>query len=321
MKQKLDPQVAALLERMARTGTPPYRQLGVDAARELYRMTRFTVGVPHKEPAQTEDLAAEGPAGAIPLRLYRPAKAGADEVLPCVVYFHGGGWVLGDLSTHDEVCRGLTNLAHCAVVAVDYRLAPEHKFPAAVEDAIAATQWIVEAAGRLRIDASRVAVAGDSAGGTLATVTAIAARDAGGPPLVMQALIYPSTDMTEGTESHELYAEGYGLTRENILWFREHYLSCEADACDWRASPLLTRDLSGLPPAYILTAGFDPLRDEAWQYAQRLQEAGVRVTYECFEGMIHGFIIMGGAIAAARHAIYRVAQALRPALSTAPVRL
>src|SRR5690606_4119916 len=146
MKQKLDPQVAALLERMARTGTPPYRQLGVDAARELYRMTRFTVGVPHKEPAQTEDLAAEGPAGAIPLRLYRPAKAGADEVLPCVVYFHGGGWVLGDLSTHDEVCRGLTNLAHCAVVAVDYRLAPEHKFPAAVEDAIAATQWIVEAA-------------------------------------------------------------------------------------------------------------------------------------------------------------------------------
>lgn len=321
MNQRLDPQAAAVLERIARSNTPPYTQMSAETARELYRMTRITLGVAYTEPAHVSDTAAPGPAGPIPLRVYRPAKSKDDEVLPVLVYFHGGGWVLGDLNSHDEVCRALTNLAHCAVVSVDYRLAPEHKFPAAVDDAIAATRWVVEAATDLRIDGARIAVAGDSAGGTLAAVVAIAFRDAGGPPLAMQALIYPSTDMTEGGESHQAYAQGYGLTEENILWFRDQYLASEADAHDWRASPLLVPDMRNLPPAYILTAGFDPLRDDGWAYAQRLHEAGVPVTYECFEGMIHGFIIMGGAIAAARHALYRVAQAVRPALSATPVHM
>ena len=317
MNPRLDPQAAAVLERMASAGAPPHAQLGVETVREMYRTMRTTFGPPQTEPAQVRDLRAETPAGAIALRLYRPAAAAEDAVLPGVVYFRGGGWVLGDLDTHDAVCRALANLAGCAVVAVAYRLAPEHKFPAAVEDAVEATRWVARMAGTLRIDPSRLAVAGDSAGGTLAAVTAISLRDAGGPPLAMQVLIYPSTDMSKASASHEQFAEGYGLTRENILWFRDQYLARPEDAFDWRASPLLAPDLSGLPPAYVLTAGHDPLRDEGRAYADRLHHSGVEVVYECFEGMIHGFVLMGGVIAAAQHALYRVAQALRPALGLA----
>ena len=318
---QLDPQARAVLQRIARSNTPPYAQLGVAAARELYRATRITLGPQQSEEARIADFVAESSASTIPVRVYRPAAAADDDVLPGVVYFHGGGWVLGDLSTHDEVCRALTNLAGCAIVSVDYRLAPEHKFPAAVDDAIEATQWVVRMASTLNIDPARIAVAGDSAGATLAAVVAIALRDAGGPSLAMQVLIYPSTDMAEATASHEEYARGYGLTRDNILWFRDAYLANEEDAQDWRASPLRTADLSRLPQTYIITAGFDPLRDEGRLYADRLHQAGVDVTYECFDGMIHGFIIMGGVIAAARHALYRVAQALRPALDLAPPRV
>ncbi len=318
---QLDPQARAVLQRIARSNTPPYAQLGVAAARELYRTTRITLGPSQSEEARIADFVAESSTSTIPVRVYRPAVAADDAVLPGVVYFHGGGWVLGDLSTHDEVCRELANLAGCAIVSVDYRLAPEHKFPAAVDDAIEATQWVVRMASTLNIDPERIAVAGDSAGATLAAVVAIALRDAGGPPLAMQVLIYPSTDMAEATPSHEEYARGYGLTRDNILWFRDAYLANEDDARDWRASPLRTADLSRLPQTYIITAGFDPLRDEGRLYAERLNQSGVDVTYECFDGMIHGFIIMGGAIAAARHALYRVAQALRPALGLAPQRV
>ena len=318
---QLDPQARAVLQRIARSNTPPYAQLGVAAARELYRATRITLGPQQSEEARIADFVAESSASTIPVRVYRPAAAADDDVLPGVVYFHGGGWVLGDLSTHDEVCRALTNLAGCAIVSVDYRLAPEHKFPAAVDDAIEATQWVVRMASTLNIDRARIAVAGDSAGATLAAVVAIALRDTGGPSLAMQVLIYPSTDMAEATASHEEYAKGYGLTRDNILWFRDAYLANEEDAQDWRASPLRTADLSRLPQTYIITAGFDPLRDEGRLYADRLHQAGVDVTYECFDGMIHGFIIMGGVIAAARHALYRVAQALRPALGLAPPRV
>jgi len=312
---RLDPQAAAVLERMARSNTPPYPQLGVAAARELYRATRITLGPPRPEQAHTADFTVQ--TCGMPARVYRPA-ASRDEDLPAVVYFHGGGWVLGDLNTHDDVCRALCNLARCAVVSVDYRLAPEHKFPAAVEDAIDGLQWVMREAQALNIDGARLAVVGDSAGATLAAVAALHARDNGGPPLAMQALIYPSTDMAGGTESHVLYAENYGLTRDNVLWFRDNYLARPEDAYDWRASPLRASDLSRLPQTYLLTAGFDPLRDEGRLYAERLHEAGVTVTYECFEGMIHGFLTMGGAIAAARHALYRVAQALRPALGVAP---
>jgi len=313
----IDPQAAAVLERAARAALPPYPQIGAAAARELYRETRGALAPPPPEVAKVEDLRASGPAGPIPVRLYRALGAVADERLPVLVYFHGGGWTIGDLDTHDIVCREFANLARCAVASVDYRLAPEHKFPAAVEDAIAATHWIGRMAETLGLDPGRVAVGGDSAGGNLATVVALTLRDAGGPPLAMQVLIYPAVDMTVDRESHLKFAEGYMLTRESIQWFVSNYLRGAEDASDWRASPLRANDLAGVAPAYVITAGFDPLLDEGKAYADRLHEAGVPVTYECFEGMIHGFVTMGGVIAAAHHAIYRAATGLKQAFARA----
>lgn len=304
---KLDPQARAVLDRVARANVPPYASLDPAAARALYRDTRGRLAAAPPEVARVDDLRA----GEIPVRHYRPIGSEPGEALPALVYFHGGGWTIGDLDTHDVPCRELANLGRCAVVSVDYRLAPEHRFPAAVEDAIAATRWAHANAAALGIDASRIAVGGDSAGGNLAAVTAIALRDAGGPPLAMQVLIYPATDMAADMPSHFELAEGHMLTRDAILWFKGNYLRGPEDERDWRASPLRAADLSGLPPAYIVTAGFDPLRDEGQAYAEALEAAGVAVTYECFEGMIHGFITMGGVLAAAHHALYRVATGMR----------
>ena len=311
----LDPQAAEVLERAARAALPPYSQLGAVAARELYRETRGKLAPPPPEVAKVENLQASGPAGPIRVRLYRALGAAPNEHLPGLVYFHGGGWTIGDLDTHDIVCREFANLARCAVVSVDYRLAPEHKFPAAVEDAIAATHWTGRMADTLGLDPARIAVGGDSAGGNLAAVVALTLRDAGGPPLAMQVLIYPSVDMTADRDSHREFADGYMLTREAILWFTDNYLRGPDDVADWRASPIRATDLAGVAPAYVITAGFDPLRDEGKAYADRLSEAGVPVTYECFEGMIHGFVTMGGVIAAAHHAIYRAATALKAAFA------
>ena len=311
----LDPQAKAVLERVARANLPPYPQLGAEGARKLYRETRGALAAPAQEVASVVALRAAGPGGEIPVRLYRPLGSTAAEALPVLVYFHGGGWTIGDLDTHDVVCRELANLARCAVASVDYRLGPEHKFPAAVEDAMAATRWVASEAGRLALDPQRIAVGGDSAGGNLATVVALIARDEGGPALAMQALFYPATDMAADAPSHLRFAEGHLLTREAILWFRSNYLRDVADESDWRASPLKAADLSRLPPAYIVTAGFDPLVDEGRAYADRLRAAGVEVTYECFEGMIHGFVTMGGVVAAAHHALYRCAQGLRQAFA------
>jgi acetyl esterase len=313
--KQLDPQAKAVLERVARANLPPYPQIGAAAARELYRETRGALAAPPPEVESVADLHASGPAGDIGVRLYRPRGAADAGPLPALVYFHGGGWTIGDLDTHDVVCRTLADLARSAVVSVDYRLAPEHKFPAAVDDAVAATRWVAREAARLGIDARRIAVGGDSAGGNLAAVVALAARDEGGPPLAMQTLIYPATDMAADTASHLRYAEGHLLTRDAILWFKGNYLRDAADEADWRASPLQAADLSRLPPAYVITAGFDPLVDEGRAYADRLAAAGVPVTYECFEGMIHGFVTMGGAIAAAHHALARCAQGLRAVFS------
>lgn len=314
---QLDPQARAVLERIARANLPEYSQLGVDAARTLYRETRGGLSPAPPEVASIDNLRAPGAAGEIPVRLYRALGSRCDERLPALVYFHGGGWTIGDLDTHDVVCRELANLARCAVISVAYRRAPEHKFPAAVEDAIAATEWVVRAGDQLGLDATRIAAGGDSAGGNLAAVVALALRDAAGPRLAMQLLIYPATDLAATSPSHDRYAAGYGLTRDAIAWFTANYLRNAADADDWRASPLKAGDLSRLPPAYVITAGFDPLCDEGRAYADRLHAAGVSVTYECFEGMIHGFITMGGAIAAAHHALYRAAQALRIAFAGA----
>jgi acetyl esterase len=312
---QLDPQARAVLERVARANVPPYSQLGASAARALYRETRGKLAAAPPEVGRVVELRAMGPAGDIPVRLYRPLGSSEGDRVPVLVYFHGGGFTIGDLDTHDVPCREFANLARCAVVSVDYRLAPEHKFPAAFDDAVAATNWVHGHADALGVDAERLAVGGDSAGGNLAAGVAIALRDTRGPRIAMQTLIYPATDMVADMPSHLTFAEGYMLTRDAILWFKDNYLRGPGDERDWRASPLRAGDLAGLPPAYVITAGFDPLLDEGRAYADRLRAAGVRVTYECFEGMIHGFVAMGGAIAAAHHAIYRASQGLRQAFA------
>ena len=308
----VDPQMQRVLQRIAAAALPPFCTLAAAEARRLYRESRAALSPPVPEAAEVRDLAASGPAGPIPLRLYRGFGTQAGALLPALVYFHGGGWTIGDLDTHDIVCRTLANRARCTVFAVDYRMGPEHKFPAAVEDCVAATRWVAGQGAALGVDAARIAVGGDSAGGNLAAVVAITLRDAGGPPLAFQALVYPATDQRMDTASHARLSEGYLLTRDNMLWFRSNYLS-PADYDDWRASPIRAADLARLPPAHIITAGYDPLLDEGRAYSDRLVAAGVPVLYECFEGMTHGFLTMGGVVAAANHALYRIGQSLAQA--------
>lgn len=306
----LDPQVVELLARAARSPLPAYHQVPPAVARRLYRDTRAAL-TPDPPPVESARLVlAPGPAGPVPLRAYRPQGTGPDAALPALVYFHGGGWVIGDLDTHDVVCRTLANGARCAVFSVEYRKAPEAPFPAAVEDAIAATSWVAGNAAALGVDAARIAVGGDSAGGNLAAVVALAARDAAGPALAFQLLIYPAVDQRMGHPSIEANGEGYLLTKQNMLYFRSHYLPNEADWLDWRASPLLAPSLAGLPPAFVLTAGYDPLVDEGRAYAERLAREGVSAEYRCYEGMVHGFITMGRVLDAANAALSECAAAL-----------
>ena len=314
----VDPQMQGVLDRIAKAALPAFYSVSADEARRLYRESRaaFSPAVP--EVAEARDLALSGPGGRIPLRLYRGLGTEAGALLPVLVFFHGGGWTIGDLDTHDIVCRTLANKARCAVVAVDYRMGPEHKFPAAVDDCIAATRWVAAQSAAIGVDVSRIAVGGDSAGGNLAAVTAIALRDAGGPPLVFQALVYPATDQRMDSDSHARLAEGYLLTRNNMLWFRGNYLE-PGQYDDWRASPLRAADLGRLPPAHIITAGYDPLLDEGRAFSDRLVAAGVPVLYECFEGMTHGFLTLGGVVAGANHALYRLAQSLSQAFKQEPV--
>ncbi|MEO5698468.1 MAG: alpha/beta hydrolase, partial [Burkholderiaceae bacterium] len=280
----------------------------------FYRDRRAATQPAPPEVALVRDLQASGPHGAIGLRSYRPLHAAADVLLPVLVYFHGGGWVIGDLDTHDTLCRELANLSGCGVVAVDYRMGPEHRFPAAVDDAIAATRWLHDHANELGLDASRLAVGGDSAGGNLAAVVSIAARDSGDLPIAFQLLIYPATDAHRSLPSHQANGQGYLLTSDTMDYFSGHYLSDRSKYDDWRVSPLLHPDLSRLPPALVLTAGFDPLRDEGAAYAQRLTEAGNRASYLCFERQIHGFILMGRVIDEANAAVAMCAAELRRAL-------
>jgi acetyl esterase len=317
IEPKLDPQARALLERFAASPAVDLATLSAAEARRSYREGRLALAPPPLAIGETRDFSFPGAAGDIKARLYRPLGEKPGEILSGVVYFHGGGWVCGDLDTHDSVCRGIAVYGGCAVIAIDYRMGPEHKFPAAVEDAIAAVKWVTTNAGALRIDASQLAVAGESAGGNLAAVAAIALRESG-PAIAMQVLVYPVVDQAADTDSLGRFAKGYSLTRDLLRWYQRQYLRGEGDRADWRASPLLARDHSRLPHAYILTAGFDPLLDEGQAYADRLTHAGVSVVYECFEGMIHGFLPMGGALAAARHAHYRIGQMLRTRFGTLP---
>ena len=309
MTMKLDAQARALLERAAQGKYPPVHSVPPAEARRMYREMCRALQPPAPEVAAVSRLSMTGPGGPLALRLYRP-RGELNACLPVVVFFHGGGFTVGDLDTHDVPCRTLANFCHSAVLSVDYRLSPEHKFPAAFEDAVAAVRWAAAHATGLGLDAEHIVLAGDSAGGNLAAGAALALRGEG-PRIALQVLIYPGLDMRGTLASHAEFAHGYLLEREDILWFMDNYLESKADALDWRASPLLAADHRGLPPAYIVTAGFDPLRDEGAAYAERLALGGVRVTYECFEGMIHGFVTMGAALAAANHALYRVGQAMR----------
>ena len=308
----LDPQAQALLKLMIERGIPPTHTLSPQEARRFYLERRFVTQPTPRAVAEVIDLSAPGAIGPIPLRLYRPA--GVPRPSPTLVYYHGGGWTIGDLDTHDTLCRELADEGRCAVVAVDYRMAPEHRFPAAVDDALAATRWLQAQAETLGLDAQRFAVGGDSAGGNLAAVVALAWRDAGEPiALKLQLLIYPGTDMRAVAPSHSHNGQGYMLTSETVAYFRGHYID-PVDYSDWRASPLLHGDLSRLPPALVITAGFDPLRDEGLQYADALSAAGSPAQYVCFERQIHGFITMGRVLAEANTAVGLCALALRRAL-------
>ncbi len=309
----LDPQAKALLDLMTLRGVPPTHTLTPQDARRFYR-DRRSVTQPDPRPlALVRDLTAIGAFADIPLRLYRPA--GVASPAPTLVYYHGGGWTMGDLDTHDSLCRDLAEAGHCVVVAVDYRMGPEHRFPAAVDDVLAATHWLLAQAGELGLDPTRFAVGGDSAGGNLAAVVALAWRDAGDlAALKFQLLIYPATDMRAVAPSHTHNGQGYLLTADTIAYFRGQYVGAD-DYGDWRVSPLLHADLSRLPPALVITAGYDPLRDEGRQYADALSAAGSTAQYVCFERQIHGFITMGRVLDEANTAVGLCGLALRRALA------
>jgi acetyl esterase len=311
----MDEDARRILDIIAQSGRPPYETMTVDEARRVSRDGRKVVQPEPAAVAEIRDLRAPAPQGDIALRLYRGAGTDPGARLPALIYFHGGGWVLGDLDSHDVVCRRLANGARCAVVSVDYRLAPEHRFPAAVDDSISATRWIAAEAEALGIDGHRLAVGGDSAGGTLATVVALTARDEGGPALRYQLLTYPATDLGLGHASHRDFTSGLILTHGTMRWFRDLYLSAPADEADWRASPLRAATLAGLPPAYLLTVGYDPLLSEGEAYGERLAAAGVAVRHRHYPGQIHGFITMGKVIAAAEPAIDEAAAALGESLA------
>jgi acetyl esterase len=294
MPVTLDPDAAAVFRAFQEAGRPPYETVSPAEARELYLKGRVVTNPEPPELKSVQPLAIPSPHGSIPARIYTPMRQRkTNELAPCLVFFHGGGWVIGDLDSHDVVCRKLADEAQLVVISVDYRLAPEHKFPAAVEDAITATRWIADNSRQLDVDASRLTVGGDSAGGNLAAVVAISARDGNGPDIAGQVLIYPAIDFALTHPSHREPETSILLTHSVIRWFRDHYLTGAADISDWRASPARAGTLIGLPPAYVLTAGADPLRDEGDEYAHRLKEAGVPVTYRTFPGQFHGFFTMG----------------------------
>ncbi len=287
----VDPQIQALLDLRAKL--PALHTLSVADAR-LQMAARDIPGLRKPEVASVVNRDMQGPGGSLPLRIYTPKGEGP---FPLMVFFHGSGFVVCDLDTHDGMCRNLCAGANCVVISVDYRLAPEHKFPAAPDDCLAATRWVAQNASALRGDQSRIMVAGDSAGGNLAAVVALRARDEGGPKLIGQMLIYPVTDYFQpGTPSMIENAEGYGLTREGMIWFWNHYVRSPGDGVHPHASPLRAATLAGLPPALVATAQYDPLRDEGETYAEALRKAGVAVEVKRWDGMNHGFFFFPGIV-------------------------
>lgn len=304
----VDPQVQALLDAAAAMGLPRWPTLTPEEARS--RIDASRIPLPPEPVARLEDRLIPGPAGDLPVRIYAPQS---DAPLAALVYFHGGGFVIGSIEYVDDICRRLANAAQCAVISVGYRLAPEHQFPAAADDCYAATVWTAEHADEIGVDASRIAVGGDSAGGDLAAVSALMARDRRVPPLVFQLLLNPVTNFDFATDSYRDNADGYFLTAETMRWFWGHYLARPEDGRHPYASPLQAKDLSGLPPALIITAEFDPLRDEGEAYAARLRDAGVSVTCSRYDGMVHSFYTMSPFVARADDAVAEAGAALRAA--------
>jgi acetyl esterase len=307
----LDPQAQAFLEQLAASGAPPLHELSVAEARQVIVTLFGTTDTPEPIGA-VEERTIPGAAEEMPARIYTPPGRGS---FPILVYFHGGGWVIGNLEAYDSTCRALTNAAGCIVVAMEYRLAPEHKFPAAPEDCYAALQWVAAHAAAIGGDPTRLAIGGDSAGGNLTAVVAQMVRDRGGPSLVYQLLVYPVTDYNFDTASYRENADGYLLTKDAMVWFWNHYLRSAADGSNLLASPLRAQNLRGLPPALILTAEFDPLRDEGEAYAARLREAGVPVTLTRYNGMIHGFFSLGAVFDQGKQAMAQAAAGLRAAFA------
>lgn len=310
----LDPLARQYLDMVAAAGRPPINQLPPALARDGYLSTRAPLMGPKLETVSTADRDIPGPGGPLPVRIYRPKAASAKQLLPALVYYHGGGWVLGNIESHDQVCRYLVHHSGIAVVSVDYRLAPEHAFPAAFEDALAAVRWIADHGEEIGVDRHLLAVGGDSAGGNLAAAVAIWARDRHTPPLRLQVLFYPALDCVTTTDSYQRFAEGYLLTRDAMAWFFDQYLPKPAERVNWRAAPLRAASLAGVAPALIVTAGYDPLRDEGRAYARRLQAEGVPVDYVEFGGMIHGFVGMPAVLPAARRTLAMAGAALAEAL-------
>jgi acetyl esterase len=313
MPVTLDPDSAAVYKAFQEAGRPAYETLTPSEAREFYLQARTVTNPEPPELKSVAPLSIPSPSGAIPARIYTPIKLRQTNGLaPCLVFFHGGGGVSGDLDSHDVVCRKLAHEGELIVISVDYRLAPEHKFPAGIEDCLYGTRWAATHAAELGANPMRIAVAGDSAGANMAAVTALRVRDEGGPTVCGQLLLYPVTDYhTPGTPSYEENAEGYGLTRDTMQWFWAHYLSDDSEGRHPHASPLRAPDVSGLPPALVITAEYDPLRDEGEFYAERLKAARVPTALSRYLGVNHGFMFWVGVVAKAGAAMNEACEWLR----------
>ncbi len=315
----LDPQVEALLAEMEKENAPPMESISPEENRRAIVQVLEEIGGELMPVAKVEDRLLAGPDRDIPVRIYTPNGIGPipNDPFPVLVHFHGGGWVVCSTATHDAPCQKLCHYAGCIVVSVDYRLSPEHRFPSANDDAFHTVQWIAANGSTIGADPKRIAVGGDSAGGNMAAVTALRCRDENGPELALQLLVYPVTDLSRmDTETYNTYGENYFLTKSTMAWFKQHYLNSPEEAESPYASPLLAPSLKHLPPALVITAEFDPLREEGENYARRLAEEGTPVQCSRYNGMIHPFWSMGGAIDRADHAHREAAEALRQAFAS-----
>jgi acetyl esterase/lipase len=311
----LDPLLKAFLDQLEAQPQPKLWEMDPPAAREMFAALMQAVGPKDVPIGSVSDFTMPGPGGDIPARSYTPVAAGS-EAQPTLVFFHGGGFVIGSIETHDGLCRMLADFSACRVISVAYRLAPEHRFPAAVDDAFAAVQWIESNAASLGVDANRLAVGGDSAGATLAAAVCQLARDAGGPVLAFQALLFPATQIDATTNSRRELAKDVFLDARILTWFFGHYFGPDGNRADPRASPLLAGNLAALPPAYVMLAGYDPLHDEGAAYAEKLRAAGLKVTLDDYPDLTHDFIYLQAVLPQAAAALRKVAGALKDAFAS-----